>query len=56
MDKKNCTVCSQTYECCSNCEKYGRMKGCVVEDKKQGWHDNGPAYAGEHKTGELGVD
>ena len=41
MDKKNCSVCSQDYEVCKNCEKYGRMKGCVVEDKEQGWHDNG---------------
>ena len=40
MDKKNCSICSQTYEFCKNCEKYGWMKGCVVEDKKQGWHDN----------------
>ena len=38
MDKKNCSVCSQTYEFGKNC---GRMNGCVVEDKKQGWHDNG---------------
>ena len=41
MDKKNCSVCSQDYEVCKNCEKYGQMKGCVVEDKTQGWHDNG---------------
>ena len=41
MDKKNCSVCSQDYEVCKNCEKYGRMKGCVLEDKKQGWQDNG---------------
>ena len=41
MDKKKCSICSQDYEVCKNCEKYGQMKGCVVEDKTKGWHDNG---------------
>ena len=40
MDKKNCSVSSKDYEVCKNGEKYGQMKGCVVEDT-QGWHDNG---------------
>ena len=38
MDKKNCSVCSQDYEVCKNCEKYGRMKvflerSCNVDEK-----------------------
>ena len=41
MDKKKCPICSQDYEVCKNCEKYGKLKGCVTEDKTGGWHDNG---------------
>ena len=40
MDHK-CSVCSNYYEVCSSCLKSGvKLRGCV-EDKKQGWHDNG---------------
>ena len=39
MDEK-CSVCSNVYEICGSCRKFGQLKGCT-EDKKQGWHDNG---------------
>ena len=40
MDEK-CSICANYYEVCASCKARGvNLKGCV-EDKKQGWHDNG---------------
>ena len=40
MDHK-CSICANYYETCSSCKERGvKLKGCV-EDKGEGWHDNG---------------
>ena len=40
MDEK-CSICKNYYEVCPTCKVRGvKLKGCV-EDKTQGWHDNG---------------
>ena len=53
---KRCSVCQNLYEICVSCEQSSRrLVGCV-EQKAQGFHDNGgfEGDVSEHKGGESG--